>query len=162
PVNDLQASSIASGGIPIPNPDAIEEFRVQTGIYDVSFGEHAGANVSLITKSGTNSLHGTAFEFFRNNLLNANDFFFNRSGQPRPDLKQNQFGLTIGGPIRRDRFYYFGSYQGRRQTNRLASGQARISCSSTIVMPPLTDDRSPKAIGVMFAGMTGQLGGVAI
>jgi len=162
PVNDMQGSSIASGGIPIPNPDAIEEFRVQTSLYDVSFGERAGANVSLITKSGTNSLHGTAFEFLRNNLLNANDFFFNRSGQPRPDLKQNQFGLTIGGPIRRDRFYYFGSYQGTRQTNGLASGQARISCSSTIVMPPLTDDRSAKAIGAMFAGMTGQLGGVAI
>lgn len=85
-------------------PDAIEEFRVQTGLYDVSFGEHGGANVSLITKSGTNSVHGTAFEFF---------------------------GLTIGGPIRRDRFYYFGSYQGTRQTNGLASGQARISCAST-------------------------------
>ena len=162
PVNDMQGSSNASGGIPIPSPDAIEEFRVQTGLYDVSFGEHAGANVSLITRSGTNSVHGTAFEFFRNNLLNANDFFFNRSGEPRPDLKQNQFGLTIGGPIRRDRFYYFGSYQGTRQTNGLASGQARISCSSTIVMPPLTDDRSAKAIGAMFAGMTGQLGGVAI
>jgi hypothetical protein len=162
PVTDMQGSSIASGGIPIPNPDSIEEFKVQTGLYDVSFGEHAGASVSLITKSGTNNIHGSAFEFFRNDALNANDFFFNRVGQQRPVLKQNQFGLTIGDPIVRDRFYYFGSYQGTRQTNGLASGQARIFCSATIVMPPLTDDRSPQALGVMFAGMAGQFGGVAV
>ena len=79
---DLQASSIASGGIPIPNPDAIEEFKVQTGLYDVSFGEHAGANVSLVTKSGTNSIHGSVFEYFRNNDLNANDYFLKSAGTP--------------------------------------------------------------------------------
>jgi hypothetical protein len=162
PVTDLQASGIASGGIPIPNPDAISEFKVQTGLYDVSFGEHGGANVSLITKSGTSRLHGSAFEFFRNEALNANDFFFSRAGERRPLLRQNQFGLTVGGPIRRDRLFYFGSYQGTRQTNGLASGQARISCSATVVLPPLTNDRSAEALGTMFAGMTGQLGGTAI
>lgn len=162
PVTDLQASSIASGGIPIPNPDAIQGFKVQTGLYDVAFGEHGGANVSLITKSGTNRMHGSAFEYLRNEALNADDFFFNRAGQQRPVLKQNQFGLTAGGPIRHDKAFYFGSYQGTRQTNGLASGQARISCSATVVLPPLASDRSPEALGALFAGMTGQLGGTAI
>jgi hypothetical protein len=95
PVTDLQASSIVSGGVPIPNPDAIQDFKVQTGLYNVSFGEHAGASVRLVTKSGTNTLHGSVFAFLRNNVLNANDFFRNRAGQPRPDLKQNQFGFKL-------------------------------------------------------------------
>ena len=135
PVTDVQASNIASGGIPIPSPDSIEEFKVQTGLYDVSFGEHAGASVSLVTKSGTDYVHGSVFEFLRNNFLNANDFFFNLVHQPRPDLKQNQFGFTVGGPIRHNRFYYFGSYQGTRQTNGLAAGQARIACFGTVQIP---------------------------
>ena len=151
PVTDFQASSNASGGIPTPSPDSIEEFKVQTGLYDVSFGAHAGANISLITKSGTNNVHGSAFEFLRNNFLNANDFFLNFADRPRPDLKQNQFGATIGGPIYRNRLYYFASYQGTRQTNGLTSSQARIACSANIVMPPLTNDRSAEALGAMFA-----------
>jgi hypothetical protein len=162
PVTDIQASGIASGGIPIPNPDAIEEFKVQTGLYDVSFGEHAGANVSLVTKSGTNKLNGSVFEFFRNNVLNANDYFLKSAGQARPDLKQNQFGFTIGGPIRHDRLYYFGSYQGTRQTNGLAAGQARLACSATVVLPPITNDRSAQALGALFAGTKGAFGGVPI
>lgn len=162
PVTDLQASSIASGGVPIPSPDAIAEFKVQTGLYNVSFGEHAGGNVSLVTKSGTNSLHGDLFEFFRNNLLNANDYFRDLADLPRADLKQNQFGGTIGGPILHNRLYYFGSYQGTRQINGLAADQPRIACSGTVVLPPLTNDRSPQALGALFAGMSGALGGITI
>ena len=162
PVTDLQASSIASGGVPIPNPDAIEEFKVQTGLYNVSFGEHAGASVSLITKSGTNDIHGGVFEFFRNNFLNANDYFRNLADLPRADLKQNQFGGAIGGPILHDRLYYFGSYQGTRQINGLAANQTRISCSGTVVLPPLTNDRSPQALGALLGGMSGAFGGVAV
>ena len=162
PVTDLQASNIASGGVPIPSPDAIEEFKVQTGLYDVSFGEHAGASVSLITKSGTNSIHGSVFEFLRNNFLNANDFFREQADLPRPDLKQNQFGGTIGGPILHNLLYYFGSYQGTRQINGLAADQPRIACSGTIVLPPLTNDRSAQALGALFGGMSGAFGGVAV
>jgi len=162
PVTDLQASSNASGGIPIPNPDSIEEFKVQTGLYDIMFGEHAGASVSLVTKSGTNNLHGSVFEFFRNNVLNANDYFLKRAGQPRPDLKQNQFGFTTGGPIRQNRFYYFGSYQGTRQINGLASGQVRIGCTADVILPPLTNDRSAQSLGALFAGKSGAFGGVAV
>ena len=162
PVTDLQASANASGGVPIPNPDAIREFKVQTALYNVSFGERAGGSVSLVTKSGTNSVHGSVFEFLRNNVLNANDYFRNLADQPRPDLKQNQFGFAVGGPIRQNRFYYFGSYQGTRQTNGLASGQARIACSANVVLPPLTNDRSAQALGALFAGMSGAFGGVSI
>src|SRR5215469_11552528 len=98
-VSDVQGSASGSGGIPIPNPDIIQEFKVQTGLYDAAYGRYGGANVAVITKSGTNDFHGTAFEFLRNEALNANDFFLSRARQPRPVLKQNQFGFSFGGPI---------------------------------------------------------------
>ena len=80
-ISDVQGSGSISGGIPLPNPDTLEEFKVQTGLYDAAFGRGAGANVSVVTKSGTNEYHGTIFEFFRNDVLNANDFFLNATGQ---------------------------------------------------------------------------------
>jgi Carboxypeptidase regulatory-like domain/TonB dependent receptor len=161
-VSDVQGSGSSSGGIPIPNPDAIQEFKVQTGLYGAAYGRYAGANVSVITKMGGNAYHGTIFEFFRNNVLNANDFFFNQTGEPRPTLKQNQFGFALGGPIKRDKLFFFGSYQGTRQVNGLAAGQTRIACSASLSEPPLTSDRSPAALGKLFGGMTGALGGVAV
>ena len=161
-VSDVQGSGAYSGGIPLPNPDAIQEFKVQTALYDAAFGRYGGANVSVITKSGGNKIHGTIFEFFRNNVLNANDFFLIRAGQPRPVLNQSQFGFTLGGPILKDKLFLFGSYQGTRQLNGLAAGQARIACTATIEMPPLTNDRSAGALGKLFGGMKGALGGVAI
>jgi len=135
-VNDVQGSAVSSGGIPIPNPDAIAEFKMQTGLYDAAFGRFGGADISLVTKSGGDNLHGAMFEFWRNNVLNANDFFLNETGQPRADLKQNQFGFTVGGPILKDRLFFFGSYQGTRQINGLAAGQARIACTATVATPP--------------------------
>lgn len=83
---------LQQGGIPIPNPDAIQEFKVQTTLFDAGYGRGAGANVDVVTKSGSNELHGSVFEFFRNDVLNANDFFLNQNNQPRPVMKQNQFG----------------------------------------------------------------------
>lgn len=161
-VSDVQGNGTGSGGIPIPNPDVIQEFKVQTGLYDAAYGRYAGANISIITKTGGNAYHGTIVEFLRNDILNANDFFFNQTGQPRPTLKQNQFGLAFGGPIKKDKLFFFGSYQGTRQLNGLAAGQSRIACTATLSMPPLTSDRTPAALGKLFAGMTGALGGVAI
>jgi hypothetical protein len=162
-VNDFETSTGGNtAGIAVPNPDTIQEFKVQTGQYDASFGRNAGANVNIITKSGTNAFRGSLFEFFRNDKLNANDFFFNRSGQPKAKLQQNQFGGTVGGPIKREKLLFFGSYQGSRQTTGLSAGQARAKCSSTVFSPPLTDDRSAAALGRMFAGLSGQFGGVAI
>ncbi len=161
-VSDVQGSASASGGIPLPNPDAIQEFKVQTGLYDASYGRYGGANISVVTKSGTNSYHGSIFEFFRNNVFNANDYFLNRTGQPRPPLNQNQFGFDVGGPIKRNKLLFFGSYQGTRQVNGLASGQARTACTVSLTTPPITNDRSAAALGKLFGGMTGALGGVAI
>ena len=112
-------------GIAIPNPDAIQEFKIQTSTYDASYGRNPGANVNVVTKGGSNAFHGTLFEFFRNEKLNANDFFYNRdnplSATRKQILRQNQFGATIGGPIKKDKLFFFGSYQGTRQLNGVAS-----------------------------------------
>ncbi len=161
-VSDVQGSAGGSGGVPIPNPDSIQEFKVQTGLYDAAYGRYGGANVSLITKTGNNDLHGTIFEFLRNEFLNANDFFLNRTGQRRPVLKENQFGFTLGGPIKKDELFFFGSYQGTRQVNGIAAGQSRTACTASLSEPALTDDRTPAELGKMFAGMTGVHGGTAI
>ncbi len=132
-------------GIPIPNPDAIQEFKVQTSTYDASYGRNPGANVNVVTKSGTNNFHGTLFEFFRNSDLNANDFFYNRdnpeSATTKQVLKQNQFGGSFGGPIKKDKLFFFGSYQGTRQRNGIAAGGA-----TTPILPPIpAGDRSTPA-----------------
>ncbi len=161
-VSDVQGSAGGSGGIPIPNPDAIQEFKVQTALYDAAYGRYGGANVSLITRTGGNDFHGSVFEFFRNEVLNANDFFLNRTGQRRPVLKENQFGFALGGPIKKDKLLFFGTYQGTRQINGIAAGQSRTACTASLSEPPLTNDRTPAELGKLFAGMTGQQGGTAI
>ena len=161
-VSDVLGSGAASGGIPIPNPNTLQEFKVQTGLYDAAFGRAAGANISVVTKSGTDNYHGDLFEFLRNNVLNANDFFLNQTGRPRPDLRQNQFGAAMGGPIKQGQFFFFGSYQGTRQVNGLAAGQARVGCTASLSEPPITDNRSPSALGTLFGGATGVEGGIAI
>ena len=161
-VSDVQGSSSISGGIPIPNPDMIEEFKVQTGLYDAVFGRAAGSNASVITKTGTDQYHGAIFEFLRNDVLNANDFFLNRTRQSRPALKENQFGFALGGPIKKDKVLFFGAYQGTRQVNGTAAGQSRIACTASLNEPPLTDDRSPAALGKLFGRLKGALGGIAI
>ncbi|HVB85976.1 MAG TPA: carboxypeptidase-like regulatory domain-containing protein [Candidatus Dormibacteraeota bacterium] len=109
-------------GIPIPSTDAIQEFKVQTTAYDASYGRNPGAIVNVTTRSGTNKFHGTAFEFFRNTVLNANDFFLKESQSAqginkRPVFDQNQFGGTLGGPIKRDKLFFFFSYRGTRSRN---------------------------------------------
>ena len=94
-MNGVDVNDLLNGGtgrVPIPNPDAIQEFKVQTAQYDAAYGRNAGANVQLVTKSGTNELHGDAFEYFRNKVLDANGFFLNEAGQPRPVLNENQLG----------------------------------------------------------------------
>ena len=94
---------------PFPNVDAVEEFSIQVNSFDAQYGKGVGGVVNVVTKSGTNALHGTAFEFLRNFKLNAANFF---SG--RDTLKRNQFGGGVGGPIRQNRTFYFLSYQGTR------------------------------------------------
>ena len=98
-----------------PSIDAIQEFKIQTNITSAEFGTAAGANVNIVTKSGTNEVHGTAFEFLRNDNMDASEFFANRSGTPRPEFGQNQFGTTVGGPIARNRTFFFFMYEGQRR-----------------------------------------------
>jgi Carboxypeptidase regulatory-like domain len=158
-VNDNFGAGDFTGGLPVPNPDTLEEFRVITGQYDAGNGRNSGAQVDVLTKTGSNDFHGSLFEYFRNDALNANEWFNKRNGNPRQVLKQNQFGGTIGGPILRDKLLFFGAYQGTRQRNGISQG-----CASTVQLPPLTDDRSPAGLGAVFGGQRGYiqdlLGGV--
>ncbi len=99
----------------IPTQDAVEEFKVQTNNLGPEYGRFAGGVINLSTKSGTNSFHGSAYEFLRNKVLNANDFFANRGGVARPPFTQNQFGANVGGPVIKDKLFFFSSYEGYRQ-----------------------------------------------
>ena len=132
-------------GIGVPSPDAIQEFKVQTSTYDASYGRNPGANVNVVTKSGTNQFHGTAFEFLRDTIFNANDFFFNRNRLPNsPDsqvLNQNQFGGVIGGPVIKNKLFFFGSYQGTRQKNGVSSS----GFTSAFMAPVPAGDRTSAA-----------------
>ena len=98
----------------VPTQDAIQEFRVQTNNIGPEFGRLAGGLLTWLHKSGTNSFHGNAYEFFRNRELNANTFFNNRAGVQRPAFSQNQYGANIGGPIIRDKTFFFFSWEGFR------------------------------------------------
>ena len=144
-------------GIAIPNPDAIQEFKIQTGLYDAGYGKAVGANVNVVTRSGGNTYRGTAFEFFRNEALNANDFFLKQNDQPKPLLRQNQFGGSLGGPILKGKLFFFTSYQGTRQKNGIGSRSLQSA-----FLPPLTDDRTAATLGRQFCGQSGALGGVAV
>ena len=109
--------------VPLPNPDVIQEFKVQTSLYDASQGRNGGGNVNAILKSGTRELHGDGYEFFRNDVLNANDYFLNAAGQKRPPIKQNIFGGSLGGPVGREKYgLFFVNYQGTRQRSALSPG----------------------------------------
>jgi hypothetical protein len=97
----------------IPNLDSIEEFRIITNNFDAEYGNYSGGQVNVVTKSGTNSLHGSVFEFNRNTAFNARNFFSPAGDAPK--LIQNQFGATVGGPIKRDKLFFFADYQGTRR-----------------------------------------------
>src|SRR5881628_2259370 len=94
--------------LPLPFPDAVQEFKVESSALQAQYGVHASANVNVVTKSGTNDLHGDAFEFVRNGIFNARDFF----APTRDTLKRNQFGGTLGGAIVKNKLFFFGGYQG--------------------------------------------------
>ena len=148
---------VQQAGIAIPNPDTISEFKIQTTLYDAGYGRDAGANVDVVTKSGTNEFHGNLFEFLRNEDLDGNDPFLKSQGQPRPSMKQNQFGGTFGGHIIRNKLFFFGSYQGTRQVNGISP-----SSFSSNSLPALTNDRSAATIGREFCGQSTLFGGVQV
>src|SRR5690348_1776710 len=132
--------------VPLPNPDVIQEFKVQTSLYDASQGRDGGGNVNAILKSGTREFQGDAYEFFRNDVLNANEFFLNRESVARPVVRQNIFGGSLGGPVVKERFgYFFLNYQGTRQR----SGDSPRTIISTNI-PLLPADRSPASLESTF------------
>jgi hypothetical protein len=96
------------------NTDSVEEFRIITQGGKAEYGRNAGGQIELVTRGGTNTYHATAFDYLRNTDLNANDFFNNGAGQPRPRLIQNIFGASVGGPVIHNKIFFFGNYQGRR------------------------------------------------
>jgi hypothetical protein len=121
--NDLLYNQVAY----LPNLDSIAEFRVQTSSYPAEYGRNSGGIISMITKSGSTELHGSAFDYFRNDRLNANSFFDNLNSIPRDPLLLNQFGFSLGGPapflshvIGQNKLFYFLSYEGSRQKQRLS------------------------------------------
>ena len=108
---ELPATNALGGMSNLVSLDALEEFRIQTSTFAPEYGRTPGAQISVATKSGTNDFHGTAFEYFRHDKLDANDWFANRNALPRPELRQNDFGGVLGGPIRKDKLFFFGSYE---------------------------------------------------
>jgi hypothetical protein len=125
---------------PLPNADVVQEFKVQTSLYDASQGRNGGGNINAVLKSGTKQFHGDVYEFFRNDKLDANDFFLNGSGQKRPVIKQNLFGGSFGGPVVMEKLgFFFVNYQGTRQRSGLSPG---TFISTTIPYIPAADRAS--------------------
>lgn len=157
-INGVDANNLGNnnfGNVPIPSPDSLEEFRVQTSLYDASQGKTSGGNINVATRAGTNAYHGEVYEFFRNDKLNANLFFFNANGTKRPVLKQNQFGGNFGGPVRKlKETFFFVSYQGTRQRNGVAG--------SVSAQMPVLGDRSQATLETAFGLAPGSLDPVAL
>lgn len=145
-VNNVEPMSGAA--MLVPSADALQEFRILTNAYGAEFGRSGGSIVTVVTKSGTNNFHGSAFEFIRNDAFDARNFF----SPDVPALKQHQFGGTIGGPILKDRTFFFGSYEGFRQIKGIATStvvpslrvrQGDFSQEAVKPIDPLTGMRFP-------------------
>jgi len=123
-----------------PSPDAIDEFRVLTNTFDAEYGRNSGSVVNVVTKSGTNNVHGDVYEFFRNKVLNTKGFF----DTDVPDYKQNQFGATLGAPIKKDKTFVFGSYEGNRLRQGISSG--------SVILPSADQAGGNFGAGGVFTG----------
>ena len=137
-----------NGAAIIPNLDSISEFRIITNNFDAEYGNYSGGQVNVVTKSGANSFHGSGFEFLRNTALDAKNYYAQPS-DPTPVYHQNQFGGTFGGPIRKDKTFFFLDYQATRQTQGLTSNQQMPSLLNR------TGDFSEVADGFMTADADG-------
>jgi len=148
-VNGTEINSPGTNSTPnvsVPAPDSIQQFIVQTSLYDATQGRNSGGNVAAVTRSGDNEFHGNLYEFLRNEKLNANDFFLNAAGRPRPILKRNQFGGMLGGPIRKDKTFFFVSYQGTRERNGASLTNSLTFLNIPAVLPT---DRSDASLNAM-------------
>jgi hypothetical protein len=139
-----------------PSPDTIAEFRVLTNTFDAEYGRNSGSVVNVVTKSGTNNLHGNVFEFFRNTKLNANPYCFTGvDGVPcdKPQFNQNQFGGTFGGPIKKDETFFFVSYEGRRIRQGIPSSLVFVPTAAE--RPSATQPYSDFSAETPFPGILG-------
>jgi hypothetical protein len=147
--NYITGVATASNQVMKPSVDAIQEFKMETHNYSAEFGRGGGGVMQVSTKSGTNQIHGSAFEFLRNDKLDANNFF--NSGRAKPPYRMNQFGGTLGGPVRRDRTFAFGSYQGtrvREQITRLSALPAKTQIGGDFGTAAVYDPATQNAAGV--------------
>jgi hypothetical protein len=119
----INMTNLRNTGNILPNPDAIQEFKVQTNSYNAEYGRYASGVINVLTKSGTNQFHGSVFEFLRNTVFNANDW---GSTLARAPFHRNQFGATLGGPIKKDKAFFFASYSGLRQATSTFLSGARV------------------------------------
>jgi len=138
----LPATDAFGGMSNLVSLDALQEFRIQTSTFAPEYGRTPGAQVSVVTKSGTNIFHGTAFEYFRNDVLDANNWFADHLGLRKPELRQNDFGGVLGGPIKKDKLFFFGSYEGLRVrqpriANTYVPSLASLQSAPTVVQPLL-------------------------
>jgi hypothetical protein len=158
--NITEATAFGGAGIAIPAPDTIQEFKVQTTLYDAQYGRGAGANVNVETRSGTANLHGKVYYFGRNEALDANNFFANSTGVPRGEFRRSQPGGTLGGPApwSKKHAFFFVSYQATRDVNAASLSSSVRSLS----LPPIPQVRTPASLGAVFGGRTGAFGGVAV
>ena len=115
-------------GMPLPFPDALQEFKLETSSLPANYGSHPGGAVNAVTKSGTNSLHGDVFEFLRNGAMNARNFF----AANRDSLKRNQFGGVVGGPVIKDKLFFFGGFQGTTERTAPATVQAFVPTAAAL------------------------------
>ena len=139
-----------------PSPDSIAEFRVLTNTFDAEYGRNSGSVVNVVTKSGTNAVHGNLYEFFRNTKLNANPYCFTGvDGVPcdKPQFNQNQFGGTLGGPIKKDRTFFFVSYEGRRIRQGIPSPLVFVPTAAE--RPSATQPYSDFSAETPFPGILG-------
>jgi hypothetical protein len=133
-----------------PSPETLDEVKLQTSMYDASTGRSGGGNFQLITKSGTNNLHGTVVWYLQNEKFNANDYFFNKDGIGRPKARRNEGGFTIGGPVLRDKVFFFGGYQ---RTQSL-TGFVPTASSQTVLPQALqliNGERTKQSIWAAFS-----------
>jgi hypothetical protein len=126
----LPALSAAGGTNSLVSVDAMQEFRVQTSSFAPEFGRTPGGQISIVTRSGTNAFHGTAFEYFRNDVLDANDWFSNFNHRRKPEERQNDFGGVFGGPVIKDKTFFFFSYEGLR-LRQPSSLETAVPCDSS-------------------------------
>jgi hypothetical protein len=149
-INGIDANKLdtnASVNVAVPAPETIQEFKVQTSLYDAIFGRGAGGNIQVVTRSGGNDFHGAAYEYFRNDALNANNPFLKAAGVKRPRLQRNVFGGLLGGPIKTNKTFFFISYQATRERNGASPNSLT---SSVLIAQGLTDDRSQQTLLATF------------